>query len=199
MKFLDSFIQLLDEKFEFLRQYQRYVYSAVLVLVGLQLFYIFLLPKLLTYQARRHHLVMIEKKIKEKKKILLDKENVEREVVKRSQTLQEKQNLIFSEEDFNQFSIHTLSKMAEDHGLKMVSILYKTPQPIAEGILSCPMSLKLEGDYAGFLGFITELEVLEKTVKVNQFAINTKSIRPFKLSLDLEIQGYMVKDPQQRL
>jgi Tfp pilus assembly protein PilO len=184
----------LSEKFEFLRRYQRIVYAAILIIVGLQLFYVLLLPKLLTYQARRHHLLSLEKNIQEKRRLILDKQNVEKEVARRTETLEEKKTLIFSESDFNEFSIHRLSELAEAHGLKMMSVLYKPQQALSEGVISCPMSLKLEGDYAGFMGFIAEIESLQQVVKVNQLAISTKSLRPFKLSLDMEIQGYMIKD-----
>ncbi len=179
-----------EEKVEYFRRYQKYLYLLVVALVAIQLLLSQLLPRWLEFSRSRKDLGVYQKMLLEKQKSVLNKDNVEKELAKLKDSLTSQEAQLFTEDEFNEFAIHTVSKIAQGQGCKVSAIMYRPTQELGPLETAYPLKLRVEGSYQTLVAFCSELEHYEKVIKLTQFSISKKTVRPLILIAELDIQGY---------
>ncbi|MFT5170685.1 MAG: hypothetical protein ACI9BD_000454 [Candidatus Marinamargulisbacteria bacterium] len=177
---------------EYFRVYQKYAYALLVCIVSVQLLFLWVAPRLSDYREKTLVLTKYRRILKENQKKVLDKENVERELNRLKRLVGEKQTIFFTENDFSEFAINILPRIADGYGARIKSIKYYdvTESPKARLF---PLTLDMSTDFIGLINFFSELETFPKIVKIKRFAISRESSKPVRLNVKMSLDAYGLK------
>ena len=191
-----------EDKIELVRHYQKYLYITVVLVVAVQLFFVIVKPKWEVHRQNTNVLSEYRTIFKARKSRVMDQANIQKELANLEKEVKAQQGVFFTEKQQQEFSLHTVSKMASSYGNKVNYLNYSTPTPLGKSVplkalqnrlFVYPISMNLEGDFLGLLNFFNELEKYEHIVKVMSFATQRKSVDPLVLSTQLSLSLYVMK------
>jgi|GEM_PF-5221415 len=188
-------IESLESKVEWIKKYQKYVYAFVILATIAQLTQL-IIPQFLKYRELKSRLNSYEQTVNRTKQKVMDKVHIEERIKTLQAELLLHQNELFTENEFSEFSLNTLSQIAQKHGNKVYQITYKPTQNSISGVFIFPLQIKMEGDFFGLYSFFKELENYSKIIKIHQFSVNKQQTmtKKFKLVTDFEIQAFVTKE-----
>jgi Tfp pilus assembly protein PilO len=180
----------LDEHLDLFREYQRYIYSALIFLVTLMMFFSMVYEDYKVYRKRSQELNTFKQALEVRRKKVLDKENVEKELARLKRLVEEKKNIFFTEQEAEAFRIHILHRLAESTGNQITSRQFPKNVSRRGDFLVYPVSIALEGDFQSLMAFIDTLEGYDKIVRVDSMSVSRRSINPVQLSVRMDIGVY---------
>ena len=153
-------------------------------------------PNLKQYRKKSKTLREYRSVLKSRQKKTLNKENIEKEITRLKESLQEKESMFFSENDFSAFSINIVPKLAQAYENKIKSVVYDKKKAKKKELLSTySIKVDFEGDFQGVLSFFDDLEYFSKVVKIQSFSMKRKSINPVVLSVKANLLAYGGGEP----
>jgi len=179
-----------EERIDVFRKYQRYVYMTIIVLIGIYLIVGKLIPKYAEYRENSKKLRAFTAIFKEKQKEVLDKENIAKELLRLKELVQEKKQVFFSLNDYNEFAINQLPQLCTQYGTKLSSIQYKDPIMTASQLKLYSIDLTLEGSFEHIMHLIDAIESHERVIKIDMLDLTRKSINPVLISTKLTLGIY---------
>ena len=69
---------------------------------------------------------------------------------------------------------------------------YKDALPIGNSIVSYPIEVVMEGQFLNVMKMFSELETFSKEIKIEQFTFKRKSVSPLVLSVNLNLNAYVI-------
>ena len=199
-KWLFKFKELLNIDFreitfrdflEWFGLYQLYLYIVCVFCVSLIIYNIQVKPNVNNYFEKASIFKEYNTLFKSKQKRVMNKEGVDREISRLSILVDERQAIFFSENDFNEFSINILPKIAIAYNNKIKSVVYKNTIK-KEGFLIYKLNFSVEGNFNGLLNLYNDLEHFSKVIKIDQFSIVLRKLNPLVLSTDVSLSLYGV-------
>jgi Tfp pilus assembly protein PilO len=179
-----------EEKLDIFRENQRYVYIIVGVFLVIYLFFALIWTDFTDYRKRSKNLREFEAVLVEKRKQVMNKENIEKELTRLRQLVIEKKSLFFSEKDAQYFHINVVHQLAESAGMEISSRVYSKKQTVSHGIVSYPLKLTMTADFRRLTIFMDAIENYEKVVKISDLSISVRSLEPIVLSVKMTLGAY---------
>lgn len=179
-----------DEQLDLFRENQRYVYIGVIALATVWMFFSMVLDDYKVYRVRSQELNTYKQTLEVRRKKVLDKENVEKELARLKRLVEEKKNIFFTEQEAEAFRIHILHRLAESTGNKVMSRQFPKSTEKRGNFIVYPVTLSVEGNFPSMVSFIDTLEGYDKIVRVDSISISRKSINPVVLSVKMDIGVY---------
>lgn len=179
-----------DEQLDLFRENQRYVYIVVVVLAAIVMFFSMVLDDYRVYRVRSQELNTYKQALEVRRKKVLDKENVEKELARLKRLVEEKKNIFFTEQEAEAFRIHILHRLAESTGNHITSREFPKSIEKRGDFRVYPVTLSLEGNFQSLMTFIETLEGYDKIVRVDSLSVSQKSINPVVLSVKMGIGVY---------
>ncbi|RAP37247.1 hypothetical protein DID80_04295 [Candidatus Marinamargulisbacteria bacterium SCGC AAA071-K20] len=176
-----------------LSRYQRYVYIVLAVCLVALIYYTQVKPKVDVYFQKTALLKQYNKLLKTKEKRIMTKDIIESEISRLQILVDEKENIFFTENDFNEFSINILPKMANSYDGKIKSIVYKQAMK-KNNFLIYKLDLIVEGNFNGLINLYNDLELFSKVIKIEKFNIVLRKVNPLTLSTELSLSMYGVDE-----
>lgn len=195
MSFLDKALKYelnlggFDEKLDFFRSYQKYIYS-VLVVFGILYMAVGMVWR--DYSAYRKESSVLrdyQDILEDQRKKVLDKENIERELIRLKGVVDEKQQLFFESQSITEFSINTLPALAEECGVKLSYRAYRDAT-VENEFKVYPISVVAQGSFKSMVQFFYTLENYPKVVKIKELNVTRQSVNPVVLSFKMTLGAY---------
>ena len=131
---------------------------------GALVVFLFILPRVQYYQNSGAELTKFKKILKEKEAQAMDKENIKREINKLQSELKIEKVKMFTENDFNEFSINILPKIETDLDNRVLAVRYEMIKPLDSIVTLYPLNMSIEGSFFSVLNFVNNIEKFEKTI-----------------------------------
>lgn len=179
-----------DEHLDLFREYQRYVYIVIVVLAAVMMFFSMVLEDYKVYRKRSQELNTYKQALDVRRKKVLDKENVEKELARLKRLVEERKNIFFTEQEAEAFRIHIVHRLAESTGNKITARRFPRSVEKRGDFVVYPVSLSLEGNFQSMMAFIDTLEAYNKIVRVDQLSVSKKTVNPVSLSVKMDIGVY---------
>jgi Tfp pilus assembly protein PilO len=174
MDFFKRFLteEQIEAKISELKKYQKYVYTIIIIVVCVQLFFIFVQPKIKAHKIKKQELTRFRKIFKTKSAKALDKENIEKEIKKLNKILDSKKTYLCTQNEFNNLYINQLTQITNQSGLKTSSIKISDPIFI-DSLRIIKTDISVNGPFFNLINFFDMLESYPKIIKIINFSINT--------------------------
>jgi hypothetical protein len=182
----------LKDVINFITDYQRYIYLFLILCVSFLIFIIEVKPNVESYLKKSAVLKDYNSLFESKQKKAMSKDTIESEIARLHVLVDEKETIFFSENDFNEFSINILPKIAASYNNKIKSVLYKNSK-VKDSFLIYKLDFTVEGNFDGLLSLYNELELFSKVIKIDQFNIVLRHLDPLVLSTEVSLSLYGVK------
>lgn len=179
-----------DEQLDLFREHQRYVYMVVIAIATVMMFFSMVLEDYKVFRKRSQELNTYKKELEVRRKKVLDKENVEKELARLKRLVEEKKNIFFTEQEAEAFRIHILHRLAESTGNQITSRQFPKQTSRRGDFVVYPVSLSYEGNFQSVMAFVDTLEGYDKIVRVDSVSISRRSINPVMLSVKMDIGVY---------
>lgn len=186
---LDRFERQLD----FIRATQKYFYMGVLAVLAAALFLELISPTWGRIRAENKQISQYRNALAEKQAQVSNKKKVVVTLKDWEDKLADKENQFFSDSEFDEFTIYMLPEMAVKYGAKIQSVNYGTVKVDKQGISAAPITLEIAGNYRGIVNLVNDLEHFEKVIQVNQVQISRRSLDPFELRAQIQMELMMSK------
>ena len=186
MKFTGSNINL-ENVLGSIRTYQKYIYLLVVALVGIQLYFTLVQPKLNEGRFKKRQLADFSKILSNKKSKALYKGQIDNEVQRLTLNLATMEKALFTSQEFNSFYISGLGLLATKTNLKLDSI------NVVKGVSTIPeinlmtLSLSIKGGFAEFISFLNILETHHKTINIQNITFSRISADPVILGGKIQL------------
>ncbi len=178
-----------EEKLDFFRTYQKYVYSVMVVGFVVYMGAGMVWTDYAQYRVESKVLRDFQDVLDDCRKKVLDKENIERELIRLRGAVDEKQQLFFTEQSITEFSINALPALADESGVKLTFRAYK--DPVKEGdFMVYPIAVVAQGSFKSMVQFFYTLENYPKVVKIREMEVTRQSASPVILSFKMTIGAY---------
>jgi len=178
-----------EEKLDLFRTYQKYVYMVMVVGTVIYMAVGMVWQDYSKYRVESKVLRDVQDILEDRRRKVLDKENIERELVRLKGVVEEKQQLFFTQQSITEFSINTLPALADDCGVKLTFRTYK--EPVQEGeFIVYPISISAQGSFKAMVQFFYTLENYPKVVKIKDLDVNRQSAGPVVLSFKMTLGAY---------
>jgi len=190
---IDAVLEKYEDQIDLFRKYQRYIYLGVSIILSIYLLVGTIFPPLDTYQGKKQELRAYKKALVRKQDEVLYKDHVEKELARLQEQLVKTEARFFSENEFNEFSINVLPKIASSFRNKVKSIHYRPVKGVKGKVAIYPLKIVIEGNFFGLINFFNELENFSKIVKVSNVKISRRSVSPLQLGSEFECEAYVYK------
>ena len=125
MSFLDRFnLEEQEQRIELFRKYQKYVFGLVGSIIIFYGFLWIVTPKYKVYRENKVRLNRFVDVLNTRRAKALDKKNILKELARLEATVYEKEADFFTVEEYNEFSINILPKLANNLGNIINTITY---------------------------------------------------------------------------
>lgn len=181
----------LDEKLDFFRTYQRYFYIGIVSIVTIFMIYYMVVEDFSIYRKESQVLRDYQDVLEDRRRRVLDKENIERELIRLKGVVEEKQQLFFTKETITEFSINTLPKLADESSIKLTLRSYKDSSQIGDYTVY-PIAISGQGNFEALVQFFYTLENYPRVVKIQDLSINRQSTNPVVLSFKMTLGVYAI-------
>ena len=178
-----------EEKLDLFRTYQKFVYIVMVVLAIAYMGFGMVWTDYSKYRVESKVLRDFQDVLDDRRKKVLDKENIERELIRLRGVVDEKQQLFFPAQSITEFSINTLPALAEDCGVKLTLRAYKDPEKDGDFTVY-PISVVAQGSFKSMVEFFYTLENYPKVVKIREMDVSRQSAGPVVLSFKMTIGAY---------
>ena len=179
-----------EDTLNILRQYQRWVYALVVMLMSSWIGYQQLMPKWMAYQQVRSQKETFNTTFMAQLKQSKTKNKLQSSLDNLRQALRTSQSRLFSLNEWQAFSITTLPTLVSELSLNLGGISYPASTPINPSVQAHPISLRLTGSYDRIFQLIGRIETFEKLVQVQTIQLRRTSLNPVVLSCELTLTGY---------
>ena len=185
-----------ENKIELIRQYQKYVYILVIIIISINVYMHFITPKLKVIRENQGILFNFNTILEKKKSVLKEQENIERALKELQVQLKEESDNFFKASEFNAFSLNTLSQMALQNKVQFESIDYGKGTLKEKNVYIYPLSIRIECTYSDLVNFINAIESYQKIVQISPIMITKKSSAPVRLQVALNLKAYILEYDQ---
>jgi len=191
---LDVDLEKYEDKFELIRQYQKFVYILIVVIVVIYSYLSFITPKFDQIKESKETLKRYQQVLDKKKAELKEKEHIERVLNELVVQLKQREENFFSEEMYKDFVLDKLHSIAEENKVNIESLDIGKETLKDRNIFSVPIGLKFECEYAALMNFIKSIEMYPQIVEASSISITRRSLNPVRLLVSINLQAYMIKN-----
>lgn len=171
--------------------YQRYFYVFFILLVTVSLYFFEVKTNVDSYFTELSLQRKYEKLLKNKEKNTLNRSSIESEIKRLKLLVEERETIFFSKNDFNEFSINILPKIATVYGGKIRSVVYgKTTRK--DNFVVYQLNLTIDGDFQSIINILNEIESFSKVIRVDSLNMVLKKVDPLIIGSDLTLSLYGV-------
>jgi Tfp pilus assembly protein PilO len=193
LEIIRGFFEENEDKLDYIRKYQKYIYIFIIIITWAQLFFIMVQPKIQMHKARKQKLIDFQKIFQTKKSKTINKATVEKELQNLQEKIAQKEKMVFEAAEFNAFYISKLTKIAESKGTEVSNVVLNKETDKGKGVKEVNINLTITGDFFSILELIKKLENYSKVINVVSFSLSRKTINPVILNCRLNIETYINK------
>jgi Tfp pilus assembly protein PilO len=182
-----------EDKLNLIRKYQKYVYLLIFFIALYYLYILLIQPKTKIMKEQLANISTYEKVLAEKRASLSERGKIEKALEELKQQLIQKEKEFFSENNFEDFTINTLSHMAWSYDIKLNTIQFQREELVEDNIYMIPLIIKFDASFQSLLNFYQDLEKFDRIIKIGDVQISRKSVNPTRLNIGMTIYTYILK------